>query len=163
MVRSFLNEKIFRIFKKLQYYENHLNYPLVYYVFDILELNGKNMEKLPVEERKKILKQLLKNNQTIRYCDHIDTNGIAFLEKAKSRDWKELSLRKKIACVRGYRSKEWLKIKNIQSTEVVIVGYTNQRVDVLILDRWCWLIKKARAGNTVAMLAQVFHQNYWLR
>src|SRR5436190_3133538 len=35
-----LNEKNLPDFQKLQFYENHLNYPLVYYVFDILELNG---------------------------------------------------------------------------------------------------------------------------
>ena len=55
-----LNEKNLPDFQKLQHYETNLNYPLIYYVFDILELNGKNMEKLPLEERKKILKQLLK-------------------------------------------------------------------------------------------------------
>ncbi|MEP7377150.1 MAG: DNA ligase D [Chitinophagaceae bacterium] len=123
-----LNEKNLPDFQKLQYYENHLNYPLVYYVFDILELNGKNMEKLPLEERKKILKQLLKNNQTIRYCDHIDANGIAFLEKAKEQGLEGIIAKKKDSqYARGYRSKEWLKIKNVQSTEVVIAGYTEPK------------------------------------
>jgi len=123
-----LNEKNLPDFQKLQYYENHLNYPVVYYVFDILELNGKNMEGLPLEERKKILKQLLKNNQTIRYCDHIDANGIAFLEKAKEQGLEGIiAKRKDSEYARGYRSKEWLKIKNIQSTEVVIAGYTEPK------------------------------------
>ena len=123
-----LNEKNLPDFQKLQHYENHLNYPLVYYVFDILELNGRNMEKLPVVERKKILKQLLKKNQTIRYCDHIDTDGIAFLEKAKEQGLEGIIAKKKDSQYkRGYRSREWLKIKNIQSTEVVIAGYTEPK------------------------------------
>jgi len=123
-----LNEKNLPDFQKLQHYENHLNYPLIYYVFDILELNGKNMEKLPLVERKKILKQLLKNNQIIRYCDHVDTNGISFLEKAKQQGLEGIIAKKKDSqYARGYRSKEWLKIRNIQSTEVAIAGYTEPK------------------------------------
>lgn len=123
-----LNEKNLPDFQKLQHYETNLNYPLIYYVFDILELNGKNMEKLPLEERKKILKQLLKKNQMIRYCDHVDTNGIAFLEKAKEQGLEGIIAKKKDSqYIRGYRSKEWLKLRNIQSTEVVIAGYTEPK------------------------------------
>jgi len=123
-----LNEKNLPDFQKLQHYENHLNYPLIYYVFDMLQLNGKNIETLPLEERKKLVKQLLKNNQTIRYCDHIDTDGIAFLEKAKEQGLEGIIAKKKDSqYARGYRSKEWLKIKNIQSSEVVIAGYTEPK------------------------------------
>src|SRR3990170_2451358 len=70
-----LNEKNLPDFQKLQHYENYLNYPLIYYVFDMLQLDGKNIEHAPLEERKKLLEQLLKKNQTIRYSDHIDTSG----------------------------------------------------------------------------------------
>ncbi|MGZ8559293.1 MAG: DNA ligase D, partial [Chitinophagaceae bacterium] len=123
-----LNEKNLPDFQKLQHYENHLNYPLIYYVFDILQLNGKNMEELPLENRKKILKQLLKKNETIRYCDHIDGSGISFYEKAKEEGLEGIIAKKKDSqYARGYRSKEWLKIKNIQSTEVVIAGYTEPK------------------------------------
>lgn len=123
-----LNEKDLPDFQKLQHYENHLNYPLIYYVFDMLQLNGKNMEKLPLEERKKLVKQLLKNNQTIRYCDHIDKDGIAFLEKAKEQGLEGIIAKKKDSTyAKGIRSKEWLKIKNVQSTEVVIAGYTEPK------------------------------------
>jgi len=120
-----LNEKNLPDFQKLQYYENHLNYPLLYYVFDILELNGKKMENLPLTDRKTILKKLLKKNPVIRYCDHVDEHGISFLEKAKEQGLEGIiAKRKSSEYSRGYRSKEWLKIKNVQSTEVVIVGYT---------------------------------------
>ncbi len=123
-----LNEKDLPDFQKLQYYENHLNYPLIYYAFDILQLDGKNIEHLPLEERKKLLKQLLKKNQTIRYSDHVDANGIAFFETAKERGLEGIIAKKKDSqYARGSRSKEWLKIKNVQSTEVVIAGYTEPK------------------------------------
>ncbi|MCW3117805.1 MAG: ligD [Chitinophagaceae bacterium] len=120
-----LNEKNLPDFQKLQYYENHLNYPLVFYVFDILSIDGKSIEDLPLLERKIFLKKIIKNNTTIRYCDHVDTAGIAFLEKAKEQGLEGIIAKKKDSrYIRGYRSKAWLKIKNVQSTEVVIVGYT---------------------------------------
>lgn len=123
-----LNEKNLPDFQKLQYYENHLNYPLLYYVFDLLKLNGKNTEKLPLTDRKKLLKQLLKTNKIIRYCDHIEEDGIAFLEKAKGQGLEGIIAKKKdSAYAKGIRSKEWLKIKNVQSTEVMIAGYTTPK------------------------------------
>ncbi|MET0393691.1 MAG: DNA ligase D [Chitinophagaceae bacterium] len=127
-----LNEKNLPDFQKLQLYENHLNYPLLYYVFDLLELDGKNTEDLPLTDRKKLLNQLLKNNKavnkTIRYCDHIDTHGIEFLQKAKEQGLEGIVAKKKDSTyTKGYRSKEWLKIRNIQSTEVVIAGYTEPK------------------------------------
>jgi len=123
-----LNEKNLPDFQKLQYYENHLNYPLLYYVFDLLSLNGKNIEHLPLTDRKQLLKKLLPKNATIRYCDHIEKNGIAFLEKAKKQGLEGVIAKQKDSKYQeGHRSKEWLKIKNVQSTEVVIVGYTEPK------------------------------------
>ncbi len=123
-----LGEKNLPDFQKLQHYESNLNYPLIYYVFDILELDGKNMEKLPLADRKKILKQVLKKNQVIRYCDHVEEKGTAFLEKAKEQGLEGIIAKKKDSeYTPGRRSKEWLKLRNIQSTEVVIAGYTEPK------------------------------------
>jgi bifunctional non-homologous end joining protein LigD len=120
-----MNEKNLPDFQKLQHYENHLNYPLLFYAFDMLELDGKDMKELPLTDRKKILKKLLNNNKTIRYCDHIDTNGIAFLETAKKQGLEGIIAKRKDSVYSpGIRSKDWIKIKNVQSTEVVIAGFT---------------------------------------
>jgi len=56
-----LNEKNLPDFQKLQHYENHLNYPLIYYVFDLLSLDGKDLKDLPLTDRKALLKKFLKN------------------------------------------------------------------------------------------------------
>jgi bifunctional non-homologous end joining protein LigD len=123
-----LNEKNLPDFQKLQLYENHLNYPLLYYVFDILELKGKDTRSLSLLDRKTLVKELLKKNKTVRYCDHIDEHGIAFLEKAKEQGLEGIIAKRKDSLYTdGIRSKEWLKLKNVQSTEVLIAGYTAPR------------------------------------
>ncbi len=125
-----MNEKNLPDFQKLQHYENHLNYPLLYYVFDLLMLNGKTTDQLPLTNRKELVKKLLENNKTIRYCDHIEEHGIAFFEKAKEQGLEGIIGKMKDSVyTKGYRSKEWLKIKNIQSTEVLIAGYTEPKGD----------------------------------
>lgn len=123
-----LNEKNLPDFQKLQHYESNLNYPLLYYVFDLLELEGKSTESLPLTDRKKLLKKILGKNKTIRYCDHIEKEGVSFLETAQQQGLEGIiAKRKDSAYIEGYRTKEWLKIRNIQGTEVVIAGYTEPR------------------------------------
>jgi bifunctional non-homologous end joining protein LigD len=119
------NEKNIPDFQKLQLFENNLNYPLLFYVFDILALKGKDTRQLPLTDRKSLVKELLKRNKTIRYCDHIEEHGIAFLEKAKEQGLEGIIAKHKDSqYTEGIRSKEWLKLKNVQSTEVLIAGYT---------------------------------------
>lgn len=120
-----LNSKGLPDFQKLQNYESHLDLPLIYYVFDILSLEGKNLKELPLIDRKQLLKKLLEDNELIRYCDHIEEHGMAFLEEAKEKGLEGIIAKEKNSnYTENVRSKQWLKLKNIQSTEVVIVGYT---------------------------------------
>lgn len=122
-----LNENNVPDFQKLQHYETNLQYPLVYYVFDLLELDGKSTASLPLTDRKQLLSRILpkSKNGIIRYCDHVDTNGNDFLARAKEKGLEGIIAKlKEGEYKKGLRSKEWLKIKNVQTTEVVIAGYT---------------------------------------
>lgn len=117
-------------FQKLQHYEENKELPLLYYVFDLLFLDKKDIRHLPLLERKELLKKLLEKNNygLIRYCDHIDEKGIAFFATAKKANLEGIIAKKagsNYAC--NTRSKEWLKIKNINAREGIIVGYTKPR------------------------------------
>lgn len=123
-----MNDKNLPDFQKLQHYENHLNYPLLYYVFDVLSLDGKSTTSLPLTDRKELVEKLLKRNKIIRYCDHVDEKGISFFASAKAQGLEGIIAKKKDSTyAKAVRSKEWLKIKNVQSTESVIVGYTEPK------------------------------------
>ncbi len=129
-------------FQKLQHYENYTQYPLVYYVFDILILEDTDTTDLPLTERKKLVKKLLGKNTVIRYCDHIETKGKAFFIEAMGANLEGIMAKKKDSLYhKGLRSKEWLKIKNIQTHEAVIAGYTSgkgsrQHFGALILGKY---------------------------
>ncbi len=115
-------------FQKLQQYSENQHLPLIYYVFDILSWQKEDTKYLPLIERKKILKRLIRTKGTIRYSDHIEENGIAFFEKVKEDNLEGIIAKKKDSIYRpGIRTKEWLKIKHHHSQEAIIVGFTEPR------------------------------------
>ena len=120
-----LNEENKPDFQKLQNYGNNKNYPLVYYVFDLLELKGKSLIEEPLIERKKMLKRIIKKSPVIRYCDHVEENGKDFFKVLTSDDLEGMMAKKMDSLYKpGYRTREWLKIKFHKSQEAIIVGFT---------------------------------------
>ncbi|HWB28661.1 MAG TPA: DNA ligase D [Chitinophagaceae bacterium] len=117
-------------FQKLQHYEDNTNLPLVYYVFDLLFLNRKDIRYLPLLQRKELLHDVLaqSNNDLVRYCDHIKEHGIEFFKLARQKNLEGIIAKRAASeYVCGVRTKEWLKIKNKNSREAIIVGYTKPR------------------------------------
>jgi bifunctional non-homologous end joining protein LigD len=111
-------------FQLLQDFENN-NFQMVYYVFDVLSINGKNTCNLPLLERKELLKKLLKKNETIRYADHVTEEGKAFFKIIVRKDLEGMMAKKAdSAYYPGRRTNEWLKIKQHKTTEAVIAGFT---------------------------------------
>jgi bifunctional non-homologous end joining protein LigD len=117
-------------FQKLQHYEDNTDLPIKYYVFDILFLNKKDLRDLPLLKRKELLQDLLSKtkNDIIQYCDHIHEHGIQFFKLAKEKNLEGIIAKNAQSLyLCGARSKEWLKIKNHNSREAIIVGYTEPR------------------------------------
>ena len=99
--------------------------PLVYFVFDLLEVEGEPVVDLPLEERRARLERLLdKRNRTVRFSETFD-DGDALLDAAKQQRLEGiLSKRLGSRYLPGRRSREWLKIKPRGDQEFVIAGYT---------------------------------------
>lgn len=115
-------------FQKLQHYDDNRHLPLVFYVFDILSLNNKDLKDLPLIERKEILKKNLRTNDFIRYSDHFEEKGKAFFEQVKKSNLEGIMAKKADSLyVTGIRTREWLKIKHTQTREAIITGYTEGR------------------------------------
>ena len=120
-----LNEEGKSDFQKLQHYEDNTQYPICYYVFDLLSLNGNSTYELPLIERKELLKKLLPKNPVIKYSDHIIAKGKDFFEAAKKNDLEGIMAKKAESLYHpGARTGNWLKIKYHKSQEVIIAGFT---------------------------------------
>ena len=99
--------------------------PLVYYVFDLLEVDGKPVVDLPVEERRARLEKLLdRRNRTVRLSEFFD-DGVALYRAAKEQRLEGIvAKRVGSAYAVGKRTRDWLKIKAKGDQELVIAGYT---------------------------------------
>jgi bifunctional non-homologous end joining protein LigD len=101
---------------------------LLYVAFDALFVDGKDIRKKPLLERKKILKALLPPDPLLRYSEHVAEFGRREFAKAQQAH-EEGVIAKRAAGIyySGKRTREWLKFKAVHEQEVVIVGYTEPR------------------------------------
>jgi bifunctional non-homologous end joining protein LigD len=99
--------------------------PATYYVFDILYLDGRNLQQLPLLERRKILSDILAAKSRIRISEYVEGQGGQMFEQARSMDLEGIVAKWKHGrYLQGSRSGSWLKIKRIRTQDCVIVGYT---------------------------------------
>jgi bifunctional non-homologous end joining protein LigD len=123
-----LNEDGKSEFQLLQQWQKTGEGELIYYVFDLLWINGYNLMHLPLHERKEILQNILPEHPMIRYSDHIEQNGASFFEAAMQQGLEGI-MAKTIdsAYTPKIRTRQWLKIKTAQRQEVIICGFTATR------------------------------------
>ena len=100
--------------------------PLVFYVFDLLELNGKSLLELPVEQRKQVLAKVCDNvGDPIRYSGEISGDIKSLLAEVKKRGLEGLIGKQRGSKYEpGRRSGAWIKLKSVNEQEFVIGGYT---------------------------------------
>jgi bifunctional non-homologous end joining protein LigD len=100
--------------------------PIVFYAFDLLQLNGKNLQNLPIEERKAKLKELLKKPPgVIRYSVSFTKDIPELLDRTRKLGLEGLiGKRSGSRYEPGKRTGAWIKLKLHQEQEFVIGGYT---------------------------------------
>lgn len=101
--------------------------PVVYYVFDLLYLDGYNLMQAELEQRKELLASILTQSDLVRYSDHYVGNGKALLKAAAERELEGIVAKRRSSLYVQKRSREWLKIKIVRRQECVIGGYTDPR------------------------------------
>ena len=120
-----LNDKGIAHFGSLQNWRSEADGDLIYYVFDILWLNGYDLKDLPLVRRREILQTLLPKNDSIRMSENFATSATDFLATASEMGMEGI-MAKKAGSVytEGDRTRDWLKIKANKRHEVVIGGFT---------------------------------------
>ena len=98
---------------------------LVYYVFDLIYYNGYDLSKVPLIQRKELLQQILpKNDNIIKYADHIIGNGPYLFEQACQLNLEGIISKKVNSLYYQKRTKEWVKTKCIAKKDFFIAGFT---------------------------------------
>jgi bifunctional non-homologous end joining protein LigD len=113
-------------FGSLQLWRSEADGQLLYYLFDILWLEGKSVMQLPIEERRQLLKAILPEGTShIRISQSMIDNGKEAFAQAQSLHLEGVMAKKAGSIYTiGKRTKDWLKIKTEKQQELIIGGYT---------------------------------------
>ena len=98
--------------------------PATYYGFDLLALDDFDLRGLPLTKRKEFLVGVIPKLGPVRYLDHIEREGDAFLEQVAALGLEGIIAKKGDAPYRAGRTEQWLKIKKEREGDFVIVGFT---------------------------------------
>lgn len=101
--------------------------PIALCVFDVLYVDGYDLQNLPLLSRKEILKKLLVYNKVILYTKHTVGDGIKFFKHACKNGWEGVIAKRADSIYMQKRSRDWLKFKCIMKQELVIGGYTESQ------------------------------------
>src|SRR5437588_3581849 len=100
--------------------------PLVFYVFDLLQLNGRNIMSLPLAQRREISARLLPSSRdVVRFSGELGGNPRQLLPEIKRRGLEGIIGKQRDSIYEpGRRSGSWIKLKCVNEQEFVIGGYT---------------------------------------
>jgi bifunctional non-homologous end joining protein LigD len=101
--------------------------PIVYYVFDLLYLDGHDLRNVALGQRKELLKKILRDDPRMRYSDHVLEKGNELFEAATKRNLEGVVAKKISAPYPSGRSLNWLKIKLEKDLDAVVGGWTDPR------------------------------------
>ena len=98
--------------------------PVVFFAFDLLYLDGYDLRGLPLVERKRLLKEIVKPGELVRYSDHFTGNGPALLEATKAQGLEGIVGKRAASFYESRRTADWCKWKVTNSAEFVLCGFT---------------------------------------
>ena len=102
---------------------------LVYFVFDLLHLDGHDLRAVPLHSRKEQLRSLLSGAgegeaALLRFCEHVEGSGRELHAEACRLGLEGIVSKRRDGLYAAGRSRDWLKTKCLRAQELVIGGYT---------------------------------------
>lgn len=138
-----------------------------YAVFDCLYLNGTDLRRKPLEERRRILEGILPKNGEIFISRRLASNGFEAYRLSKQRGYEGIVAKDNSSHYVERRSTSWLKVKVHQEEEFVIGGFTQpggsrQHLGALLLGayderRQLRYVGKVGTGFTRTILLSLSH------
>lgn len=105
-------------------------FPATYVIFDILEKDGEELLEVPLIERKRILKDSVREGKFAVLSIFVENTGEAYYRAAMEKGIEGIMAKKKQSAYEpGKRSSNWLKMKREKTCDCVIFGYTEGEGD----------------------------------
>jgi bifunctional non-homologous end joining protein LigD len=105
--------------------------PMVYFVFDLLALNGKDLRSYPLIQRKDRLADLLhgrrRGSGIVRFSEHVEGHGDTVYARACKAGLEGIVSKRSDSPYSSARTRAWLKVKCMNRQEFVVVGFTEPR------------------------------------
>jgi bifunctional non-homologous end joining protein LigD len=122
-------------FQALQHRGSHPGYQILFYVFDVLHLNGFDLMSLPLIERRELLPRLLEGTP-LRQCMELPGSVEDIVAAVRGMGLEGVVAKRKSSIYQpGERTPDWQKLQLQRQQELVIGGYRpdGQNVDALIV------------------------------
>jgi bifunctional non-homologous end joining protein LigD len=104
---------------------------MIYHAFDLLHLNGADLRRLPLLERKQRLRAALgvraRRAGTIRYSEHVTGRSDTVLAEACRQGLEGVVSKQGGAPYSSGRTRTWLKLKCLNRQEFIVVGFTEPK------------------------------------
>ena len=100
---------------------------IVYFVFDLLYYDGQDLTSCAVIERKALLEKILRPASFVKYSDHVVADGEEFFRHIEKFRLEGMIAKRAASKYVQKRTADWLKVKTVLRSEVVIGGYTQPR------------------------------------
>lgn len=142
--------------------------PVLYYAFDLLYLNGRDLRGVALETRKQLLQSILDSRDPVRYSDHHVERGKDLFAVAVQHQLEGIVAKRRLSLYQPKRSRDWLKIKTAQRLECVIGGYTDpqgsrQNFGSIVLGLYDDRDQLIHAGHAGSGFTGATHAAMWKR
>jgi bifunctional non-homologous end joining protein LigD len=97
---------------------------IVFFAFDLLHLDGQDLRRTPLIERRAALRKLIEPDprSPIHFSDHVDCDGAKFFKAAAELGLEGIVSKRVQSLYRGGPSRSWLKTKNMVEGEFILLG-----------------------------------------
>ncbi|HET6933451.1 MAG TPA: non-homologous end-joining DNA ligase, partial [Candidatus Angelobacter sp.] len=96
---------------------------LCFFAFDLLYLNGFDLRKASLIDRRQLLSSIIHPNETVRYSDHFVGKGAELLQAVKEKGLEGIVAKQAQSRYESKRSNSWLKFKVTCQQDFVICGF----------------------------------------
>jgi bifunctional non-homologous end joining protein LigD len=97
--------------------------PASFFAFDLLYLDGYDLRRTPLVERKQLLASVLQPNLTFRYSEHFASKGEELLEAVREKGLEGIVAKQAYSRYDSKRSRDWVKVKVVNQQDFVICGW----------------------------------------